>query len=65
MKIKTMRRSYDEVMTLPRPAHKKPWKPTLLMSTVMRLASAPDLWATHLPIPAIRKASPESPASSS
>ena len=47
MKIKTMRRTYDEVMALPRPKHTKPWKPTLLFRTIMRIASAPDLWATH------------------
>ena len=61
MKIKTMRRSYDEVMALPRPAHKKPWKPTLLMSTVMRLASAPDLWATHFTYTRDKKSEPREP----
>ena len=47
MKIKTLHRTYDEVMALPRPKHKRPWKPTLLLGTVMRIASAPDLWATR------------------
>lgn len=43
MKIKSTRMSYDEVMALPRPIHKKPDKPSLLLGTVMRLASIPDL----------------------
>ena len=61
MKIKTMTRSYDEVMTLPRPNHKKPWKPTLLMSTVMRLAAAPDLWATKFTYTRDKKREPKEP----
>jgi hypothetical protein len=61
MKIKTMRRSYEEVMSLPRPKHKKPWKPTLLMGTVMRLASAPDLWATHFTYTRDKKSEPKEP----
>ena len=61
MKIKTIRRTYEEVMNLPRPKHKKPWKPTLLMSTVMRLASAPDLWATHFTYTRDKKTEPQEP----
>ena len=61
MKIKTMTRSYNEVMTLPRPKHKKPWKPTLLMRTVMRLASAPDLWATKFTYTHDKKSEPKEP----
>ena len=61
MKIKTMTRSYDEVMTLPRPKHKKPWKPTWLMSTVMRLAAAPDLWATKFTYTRDKKREPKEP----
>ena len=61
MKIKTMTRSYNEVMTLPRPKHKKPWKPTLLMRTVMRLASAPDLWATKFTYTRDKKSEPKEP----
>ena len=61
MKIKTMTRSYNEVMTLPRPKHKKPWKPTLLMRTVMRLASAPDLWATKFTYTRDKKSEPKGP----
>lgn len=61
MKIKTMTRSYDEVMTLPRPKHKKPWRPTLLFRTVMRIASAPDLWATHFTCTRDKKSEPKGP----
>ena len=61
MKIKTMKRSYNEVMTLPRPKHKKPWKPTLLMGSVMRLASAPDLWATKFTYTRDKKSEPKGP----
>ena len=61
MKIKTMRRTYDEVMALPRPKHTKPWKPTLLFRTVMRVASAPDLWATHFTYIRDKKSEPKEP----
>ena len=43
MKIKTKRMSYDEVMALPRPEHKKPLKPNRLLATAMRLIAEPDL----------------------
>ena len=61
MKIKTMVRSYDEVMTLPRPKHKRPLKPTLLMGTVMRLAAATDLWATGFTYTRDKKSEPDGP----
>ena len=61
MKIKTMTRSYDEVMTLPRPKHKKPRKPTLLFRTIMRLAAAPDLWATKFSYTRDKKSEPKGP----
>ena len=61
MKIKTLRRSYDEVMSLPRPKHKKPWKPTRIMGTVMRLAATPDLWATHFTYTRDKKSEPKEP----
>ncbi|MBR5123500.1 MAG: 1-acyl-sn-glycerol-3-phosphate acyltransferase [Clostridia bacterium] len=61
MKIKTIARPYDEVTTLPRPKHKKPWKPTLLMRTVMRLAAAPDLWATKFTYTRDKKSEPHGP----
>ena len=61
MKIKTLHRTYDEVMALPRPKHKKPWKPTLLLGTVMRIASAPDLWATRFSYTRDKKSEPKGP----
>lgn len=62
MKIKTVTRSYEEVMALPRPSHRKPQKPDLLMRTLMRIASAPDLWATHFSYTRDRKSEPREPA---
>jgi len=44
MKIKTRAMSYEQVMSLPRPAHKKPYRPSLLLQTVIRVASILDLW---------------------
>ena len=61
MKIKTLHRTYDEVMSLPRPKHKKPLKPTRLMGTVMRIAAAPDLWATHFTYTRDKKSEPREP----
>ena len=61
MKIKTMRRTYDEVMALPRPKHTKPWRPTLLFRTLMRIASAPDLWATRFTYTRDKKSEPKGP----
>ena len=43
VKIKTCKMDYDEVMALPRPSHKKPKKPSRILSLVMRTASIPDL----------------------
>ncbi len=46
MKIKTIRRGYHEVMALPRPIHKNPMKPSLLLSTLVNILSLPQLTAT-------------------
>jgi len=43
MKIKTKTLSYDEVMKLPRPAHKKPMRPDPLLRAAARAAGAGDL----------------------
>ena len=43
MKIKTKQLSYEEVMRLPRPPHKPPRRPNLLLRTAFRLATAGDL----------------------
>lgn len=47
MKIKTMDKSYEEVMALPRPAPLKPVKPSRLLASVVRAFSTLDLKATH------------------
>lgn len=46
MKIRTKRKTYEEVMRLPRAAHYKPLRPNFLLQTVIRIASVPELWAT-------------------
>jgi len=43
MKIKTKKLDYDAVMALPRPCHKNPMKPSILLNKVMQLASKSDL----------------------
>ena len=62
MKIKIMRKSYEEVMALPRPKHRKPLRPNLLFRTLMRLASAPDLLATRFSYTRDKKSEPREPA---
>lgn len=47
MKIKTKKRSYEEVLALPKPAHQKPRKPNILFRSVIRLLSEMDLLKTH------------------
>ncbi len=47
MKIKQIQSSYDEVMALPKPPHKKPKKPNLFFRTLTRAASVPDLLSTR------------------
>ncbi len=46
VKIKTRTMSYEEVMRLPRPRHRKPRRPHWLFRTLVRLAAIPDLWST-------------------
>lgn len=43
MRIKQIKSSYEEVMALPRPKHKKPHKPNIFFRTLIRVASLPDL----------------------
>ena len=43
MKIKTRSLPYEKVMALPRPEHKPPKKPWWLLSSVVRIASIPNL----------------------
>jgi len=46
MKISTRKLPYEEVLKLPRLKHKNPLKPSRLLATVVRIASAPTLWKT-------------------
>ncbi len=46
MKLKTISKSYDEVMAMPRAKHRKPVRPNMFFRTLMRVASIPDLAAT-------------------
>ena len=47
MKIKTKRLSYDKVMALPRPKHRKPLRPMFLLQLVVRILAIFDLWPTR------------------
>ena len=47
MKIKTAKMSYDEVLALPAPVHKKPMKQWFIFRVVLVLLSVWDLWTTH------------------
>ncbi len=46
MKINTRNLPYEEVLKLPRLKRRKPMKPSRLLATVVRIASAPTLWKT-------------------
>ena len=46
MKVKVKHMSYDEVMALPHPKHKKPKRPSIFFRTLLKLVSLPDLMAT-------------------
>lgn len=47
MKIKTKQLDFDKVNSLQKPKHKNPSKPNFFISSVIRLASIPDLKATN------------------
>ena len=47
MKIKTKELSYEEVLALPKPEHKKPKRPNWLFRTLVRSLAQGDLMATH------------------
>ena len=47
MKIKTKPMDYEQVLALPRPEHRPPMRPGLLMRTLMRMLSASDLRDAH------------------
>ncbi len=50
MKLKTISKSYDEVISLPRKKHRKPKRPNIFFRTLMRVASIPDLYATNFSV---------------
>lgn len=47
MKIKTVTMDYDEVLALPRPAHRPPKKPSFLLNTLIRLVAMGELKKTN------------------
>ncbi len=47
MKLKTVKKSYEEVIALPKKKHQKPLKPNLFFRSVLKAVSLPDLWATR------------------
>ncbi len=47
MKIKTIKKSYDEVMAIKRPEHTKPQKPSFLLRTLVRALSVADMKKTN------------------
>lgn len=47
MKIKIKEKSYEEVLALPTRHHKKPLKQNIFWRTLLRVASAPTMLATH------------------
>lgn len=47
MKIRTARKSYEQVIALPVPAHLKPVRQHILFRILLRVLSTWDLWATH------------------
>ena len=46
MKLKTISKSYDEVVAMPKPKHRKPIRPNMFFRTLLRVVSIPDLKAT-------------------
>ena len=44
MKIKTIEKSYDEVMAIPREKHQLPKRPSIFFRTLARMLSQIDLW---------------------
>jgi len=47
MKIKCKNKSYEQVMSIPRPKHQKPLKQGLFWRVLLRIVSIPDLLATR------------------
>lgn len=62
MKIKTRSKTFEQVMALPRPEHKKPMRPWWLLQTLIRVLSIPDMIATRFTFnKAIKKELPKEP----
>ena len=62
MKIKAQKKTYDQVMALPRPKHKKPMRPWFLLQTLIRVLSIPDMIATRFTFnKSIKKELPKEP----
>ena len=62
MKIKTQNKTFEQVMALPRPKHKKPMRPWFLLQTLIRILSIPDMIATRFTFnKAIKKKLPKEP----
>ena len=47
MKIKTVRKRYEEVASIPRPKHVKPKKPWFALRVLIRILSIPDLLSSR------------------
>ncbi|MBR5217454.1 MAG: hypothetical protein IKV68_03735, partial [Oscillospiraceae bacterium] len=47
MKITVKKRSYEQVMALPRPKHKRPLKPNIFFRILIRLLAIPDLMSAR------------------
>ncbi|MBQ8213540.1 MAG: 1-acyl-sn-glycerol-3-phosphate acyltransferase [Clostridia bacterium] len=62
MKIKTRSKTFEQVMALPRPEHKKPMRPWRILQTLIRVLSIPDMIATRFTFnKAIKKELPKEP----
>ncbi len=46
MKIRTVRKKYEDVATLPRPKHKKPIRPWFILRVLIRILSIVDMFKT-------------------
>ena len=46
MKIRTKKRTYEQVVAMKRPKHRKPLRPNMLLSFVIRVLSIFDLFPT-------------------
>ena len=47
MKLRTIQKTYEEVLDIPKKKHQKPLKPNLFFRTLMKTVSYPDLWLTR------------------